>query len=104
MVGCITFVLKLLLVKYRCGGEIYSPFVELLAEKIGLIGPSSGGLELDPELDAGGDNWLGEVPLCKMFPRLYRNSEHKVLSISEMGSWDEGSRWGDNGLFGNYNK
>jgi len=42
------------------------------------------------------DRWLGEVPLCQRFSRLFDLAENKSLSVATMFSlgWEEGVRCG----------
>lgn len=33
------------------------------------------------------NNWYGEQPLCLEFPDVFKNSEFKFATVSELGSW-----------------
>jgi len=45
------------------------------------------------------DRWLGEVPLCRRFSRLFDLADNKLITVATMFSlgWEEGVRRGSDG-------
>jgi mannosylglycoprotein endo-beta-mannosidase len=39
------------------------------------------------------DIWIGEIPLCSLFPRLFSLSEQKEICVGELLKVEEGRRW-----------